>query len=57
LHDSLLVNGILFFSCNQIHQQLLLSGEKTNQSHFQEFLFHLIEVIVSIDFAHKKKYF
>jgi len=33
---------------------LLLGGEKTNQSHFQEFLFHLIEVTVGTDFAHKK---
>jgi len=35
---------------------LLLDNEKTNQSRFGKFLFHLIEVTVSIDFARKKKF-
>jgi hypothetical protein len=34
---------------------LLLSSGKANQSHFVEFLFHFVEVAVSIDFAHEKK--
>jgi hypothetical protein len=36
---------------------LLLGNEKTNQLRFGKFLFHLIEVAVSIEFAHKKKLF
>jgi len=36
---------------------LLLDNEKTNQSRFGKFLFHLIEVTVSIDFARKKNLF
>jgi len=31
-----------------------LDSFKTNQAHFIEFLFHLMEVAVSVDFAHKK---
>jgi len=34
-----------------------LGNEKTNQSRFGKFLFHLIEVAVNIDFAHKKNLF
>jgi len=34
-----------------------LGNEKTNQLRFAKFLFHLIEVAVSIDFAHKKNLF
>jgi len=34
-----------------------LGGDKTNQPHFRNFLFHLIEVAVSIDFTHKKNLF
>jgi hypothetical protein len=36
---------------------VLLSNDKTNQSRFGKFLFHIIEVAVSIEFAHKKKLF
>ena len=36
---------------------LLLGGDKTNQSPFLKFLFHLVEVIISIDFAHEKNLF
>jgi len=32
-----------------------LVSDKTNQRHFRKILFHLIEVAVSIDFAHEKK--
>jgi len=34
-----------------------LDGEKTNQSRFSEFLFHLLEVLVSVDFAREKNLF
>jgi hypothetical protein len=34
-----------------------LDGEETNQSHFSEFLFHLPEVVVSVDFAREKNLF
>jgi len=34
-----------------------LGNEKTNQLRFGKFLFHLIEVAVSIEFAHKKNLF
>ena len=34
---------------------LLLDNAKTNQLRFIEFLFHLIEVYVAIDFAREKK--
>jgi hypothetical protein len=34
---------------------VLLSNDKTNQSRFGKFLFHIIEVAVGIEFAHKKK--
>jgi hypothetical protein len=37
--------------------RLLLGNEKTNQLRFGKFLFHLIEVAVSIDFARKKNLF
>jgi len=36
---------------------LLLDNAKTNQSRFIEFLFHLIEVSMVIDFAREKKMF
>ena len=36
---------------------LLLDNAKTNQLRFIEFLFHLIEVSVVIDFAREKKLF
>ncbi len=36
---------------------LLLDNAKTNQLRFIEFLFHLIEVSVVIDFAHEKNLF
>jgi hypothetical protein len=36
---------------------LLLVNAKTNQLRFVEFLFHLIEVSVVIDFAREKKMF
>ena len=36
---------------------LLLDNAKTNQLRFIEFLFHLIEVYVAIDFAREKKLF
>jgi hypothetical protein len=36
---------------------LLLGNEKTNQLRFGKFLFHLIEVAVSIEFAHEKNLF
>jgi len=36
---------------------VLLGGDKTNQSYFEHFLFHLIEVVVGVEFAHKKKLF
>ena len=35
-------------------RHLLLGSGETNQSCFEKFLFHLIEVAVSIDFAHEK---
>jgi hypothetical protein len=34
-----------------------LNNEKTSQLRFGKFLFHLIEVAVIIDFAHKNKLF
>jgi len=34
-----------------------LGSVKTNQWHFRKILFHLIEVAVSIDFAHEKNLF
>jgi len=36
---------------------LLLDNEKTNQMCFGKIFFHLIEVAVSIDFAHKNNLF
>jgi len=36
---------------------VLLSNDKTNQSRFGKFLFHIIEVAVGIEFAHKKNLF
>jgi hypothetical protein len=34
-----------------------LFGDKTNQPPFLKFLFHLIEVVIGIDFAHEKNLF
>jgi hypothetical protein len=36
---------------------LLLGIDKTNQPHFREYLFHLTEIVVSIDVAREKNYF
>jgi hypothetical protein len=45
------------FSKNKIRSELLLGGDKTNQCYFGNFLFHLNEVGVRIDFAQKKNLF